>query len=479
MFQHRVYFNDLRGDSGLPLAHPFYIISARTFAALLPTDDFAGRVNLFSALCGALTIAFTFRLLLNHTRSLTAASIGVVALAVSHTFWMHSVIAEVYNLYALGLVVELWCVERFLATRRSKWFVLALFVNGLNISNHLMALLHAPAYVFLALQAIRSRHLRIERIPIGAAAFLLGTLPYSWLIFEDIFAGGGVLETIKLAIVGPPERANKVLDLNFSILSQSIRTAQYIALNFPTPLIAFAPIGLWSMLRNSKRRVLGLFAAIIFAVDWVFAFRYPVPDQFVFYTPCYVLTAIAIGVGAGKLLARLQTSNQTSTPAGLGIGLFALAALPVAVYAVAPPLMKKLDISIGAKRDIPYRDTIAYFIRPWKCGEDSARRFAKAAFEQAEPDGLLYADTTIKNVLVYLRDVENMHPNVTLTTGHDTTPRPPVIHRTPEAVEPFVAAGKAYICSNAPEYVPDWIRERWTLEPAGIIFKIAPGAPAD
>lgn len=479
MFQHRVYFNDLRGDSGLPLAHPLYVIVARAFAALLPIEDFALRVNLFSALCGALTIAFAFRLLLNCSRSFAAAGIGAVALAVSHTFWTHSVIAEVYNLYALGLVVELWCVERFLATRRSKWFVLALFVNGLNLSNHLMALLHAPAYAILCLHAIRARHLQIARIPIAVAAFLLGTLPYSWLILEDIGAGGGVFETIKLAIVGPPERANKVLDLNFSLLSQSIRTAQYFALNFPTPLIILAPIGLWRLLKNARHNALAVFGAIIFAVDGVFAFRYPVPDQFVFYTPCYVLTAIAIGVGAAYILARLQTKNRTRPPAGACLGLFTLAALPVAVYAVAPPLMKKLDINIGAKRDIHYRDTIAYFIRPWKCGEVSARRFAEAAFEQAKPDGLLYADTTIKNVLVYLRDVENMHTNVTLTTGHDTTPRPPVIHRTPQAVAPFVAAGKAYICSDASDYVPDWIRERWTLEPAGIIFKMTPGATAD
>jgi len=495
MFQHRVYFNDLRGESGLPLAHPLYILLARGLALALPFENFAFRVNLFSALCGACAVAVAMRLLLNLTRSRTSAVVGTIALAVSHTFWTHSVIAEVYNLYALGLLIELYFVERFLDQRQFRWLAFALFANGLSISNHLLALLHTPAYLTLILWSLRSRAIRVHHLAGAAGAFLLGVLPYGVLIAKDIADGGGVFETLKLAAVGPEERANKVLALTFSPARQLVRTAQFFLMNFPTPLLMLGPIGLWQALRHPRTRQMAIFCGIVFAVDFVFAFRYPVPDQFVFFTPCYVLTALGIGLGAEWLMRPLQRrtgtgdavsvpphqKNEMSASRRTGAAIVAasgvmmiLGLLPIAVYAAAPTVFRSYDISIGAKREIPYRDTLAYFIQPWKCGENSARRFAEEALQAAAPDGLLYADTTIKNVLVYVRDIEGHHRGVTLTTGHDTFPRPPVIDRTPEAVEPFVRAGKAFICSDAPDYVPAWIRERWDIEPAGIIFKIVP-----
>lgn len=484
MFQHRVWFTDHLGDSGLPLAHPLYIWLAKAFTLLVPFGDFAWRVNLFSAFVGAASLAVMMRLLMDLTRSVAAAVIGTIALAVSHTFWTHSVIAEVYNLYALGLLLELWFVQRFLVAQRATWLYAAMFVNGLSVANHLLALLHAPAYGVLIIAAFRSRILTLRNVAAAVGSFAVGSLPYTWLIIDDLATGRGAWVVLKESLVGPPDRSQRVLATTFSFARQVLRSAQYFAMNFPTPLLVLAPVGLWMLWRRRRDRTFGVFVFLVFVVDFVFAFRYPVPDQFVFFTPCYVITALAVAVGSLALAeggksnreGRAESSallNVSFKPA-IRFTLTVFALMPIVVYWLAPAILERLKFDIGAKRDIPYRDTLRYFIQPWKNGETSATRFAEAALASAQPNGLLYADTTIKNVLVYYRDIVGRYPGVTLTTGHDTIPRPPVIDRTPEAIEPFVLAGKAFVCSDLPDYVPLWMRERFELIPHGIIYQIVP-----
>ena len=58
IFQLRVYYGDLRGTLGLPLAHPLYIMLAKVFS-LLPFGEYAYRVNLFSGVCGAAPLGFS------------------------------------------------------------------------------------------------------------------------------------------------------------------------------------------------------------------------------------------------------------------------------------------------------------------------------------------------------------------------------------------------------------------------------------
>ena len=465
MFQFRIWHGDLLGDLGLALAHPLYILLARAFVLLPIGHDFAFRVNLFSAVSAAACLPLALDLLLSLTRSRLAAVCGTILLAVSHTFWTHAVIAEVYDLYALGLLAELWLCQRFFARRELRWLLLALLVNGLNLSNHLLAILHLPAYVGLIVWALRAKRLRGRHLPLLALAFIIGALPYLWLIVREIIGGRSFLQTFWYALVGPPDRSAKVVAVAFPFLHQCVRSVEYFALNFPTPLAVLAPIGVWTAWKSPRMRWLVYVAGAVFILDFVFAFRYMVADQFVFFTPCYVILALCIAMA----IPRWVGSSQWRAVACL-----VLAALPVVVYEVAPPLLKRWHVSIGFKREIPGRDSYSYFLRPRKNGCTSAARFARAALDQAAPDGLLLADVTIKNVLVYVRDVQGVDRSVTLNYGHDTTPALPVISPTLEAVRPFADDGKAYICSNVPTYVPRWIPQTYNLEPAGLIYRLRP-----
>ncbi|MFQ5501602.1 MAG: protein O-mannosyl-transferase family [Phycisphaerae bacterium] len=469
MFQFRVWHCDLRGELGLPLAHPLYILLAKAFACL-PLGNFAYRVNLFSAVCGAATLGLAMHLLLILSRSRVGATIGTISLAVGHTFWTHAVIAEVYELYTVGLLVELTLLERFFTRRRVHWLALALLANGLNLSNHHFALLHLPAYVGVFVWAIRVGVCGFGILPVAGAAWLLGTVPYSGLVVQDILGGQPILESLKLALVGPAERARAITNFSFPIGHQCLRAVQYFAMNFPTPLALLAPLGLWWTWKDARLRWFAAVGGCLFGINFVFAFRYLVPDQFVFFMPCYVLFSLFIGLAVPCVIGR-ATSRTV-------VGII-LALLPIAVYEIAPAALTRFDISIGVKRHIPFRDTHAYFIRPRKNGETSASQFARAAFEQAGPDGLLIAGSTIHNMLVYVRDVEGLGRGVTLTSGPDTTPVAPVIELSPETLAPFVERGAAYVCSSASGYVPRWIMDAYDLEPAGIIFRLRRKARRD
>jgi hypothetical protein len=278
----------------------------------------------------------------------------------------------------------------------------------------------------------------------------------------EIARGHPVGQVLKESLVGPPNRAEAVLAHSFSFTQMLIRAVEYFVLNFPTPLAILAPVGLWMACKRAELRGLVLFAFGVFIVGFVFAFRYLVPDQFVFYYPCYVLFALfaALGIAA---VARTRPAQWTCV---------ALAVLPALVYEVAPSLARQRGISLGLKREIPYRDSFAYFLRPRKNGDIGAERFARAALQTASPDGLLIGDSTVQNAVAYVRDVQGVHPDVTLSFESDVASAPPTIGVTPENIRPFVARGHAYAYTNAAGYLPKWLSASYDLVPVGVAYRI-------
>ena len=462
MFQFRVWHGDVAGIQGLPLAHPLYILLARAFC-WLPLGPFAFRVNLFSGVCAAVALGILADLLYSLTRSKWSAVCGAVLLGVSHTFWMHAVIAEVYSLYALALLGELWLVERFCLTRRRVWLFAALFLNGLNLSNHLLAILHWPAYVGIIIWAVRARALTLRWLPLLPLIVLFGGLQYLALVAAKILAGRPIGSTLTEALVGPPERAEVVLTHSFSLAEQLVKAVQYFTLNFPTPLVILAPIGFWAACRHAALRRMALFAGGIFLVGFVFAFRYRVPDQFVFYFPCYVTFALFAALAIPSV-ARSRS---------LQVMCLIFALLPAGVYEIAPKLARDRGLALGQNRHLPYRDPYSFFLRPRKNGDGGAERFAREALATAAPKGLLIGDATILNAIIYVRDVLGVCHGVAVGATADVRPAAPVVRRLrPETIGPFVWQGTAFSCTDAPAYLPPWFGQVYDLSPVGVVYRI-------
>jgi hypothetical protein len=268
---------------------------------------------------------------------------------------------------------------------------------------------------------------------------------------------------LKEALVGPPERAEVVLTHSFSLGHQLLRAAQYFTLNFPTPLALLAPLGLWAAFRRAEFRAIGMFAGGIFVVGFVFAFRYLVPDQFVFYFPCYMTLAFFAALG----MATVVRSRAAA------VACMVLALLPAGIYEIAPGVAKDRGLSLGLKRQIPYRDSYSYFLRPRKNGEHGAERFAREALATATPNGVLIGDATILNAIIYVRDVQGVCSGVAISATADVRPAAPQLRRLqPETIGPFVSRGMAYSCTNVAEYLPRWLMEVYDLSPVGVVYRI-------
>ena len=422
MFQVRVWQSDQLGQLGLALSHPLYIVLCRAFAQVIP-GDFAWRVNLFSAVCSAGAIGFLFAAIRRLSRSNWTALLTVALLALSHTFWTHAVIAEVYGLYALLLALEMYLFVRYCQAknRRPAWWLLALMIiNGLSVSNHLLALLHLPAYGIYTLLEIRAKRLPFRFLFLMALTWIIGAGLYEAMIVAQITSGAGLADTIRSALFGlrwQDHAAGRMPDL-----AAWAKCLGFFLLNFPTPLLLLGPVGLYLGLRNSHAHAPVVVWLGTCAVAFVFALRYQVPDQYVFFYPCYVFTAVFIGIGAGRI------ANTRSSAASLIAKIFILllALLPALVYEVAPSAIQKIprlvsitDKALRIERAIPGRDPYTYFLRPRKNGDNSARDFSLGALQLAQPEGLIVADNTTANPIIYLQQVQSQYTGVYLNKGAD------------------------------------------------------------
>jgi hypothetical protein len=463
IFADRVHRGDLHSPLGLALAHPFYILAARVWTHML-TGDYAWRVNLFSALCSAFTIVFAYILFVRLTGRRFAALAGVLVMGLAHTFWMHAVVAECYALYGLALSIELLLLERFARThRRGALFALAL-VNGLNLSNHLLALLHLPAYGILLLIALRRRRVRIPHILATGVFWLAGAGLYLGMIAGEIAERGEPATVIREALTGRAYAGRMGATESIDWPHQFKRTALAFGLNFPTPVILLAIPGAWMLVRRTDTRAVGVFALLLALINTAFGLTYRVPDQYVFFYPTYMLLALSCAAGVA---AFASTRRRRAV-------VVSLALLPTAVYEIAPPMLQERRIGLADVRDLPGREKYRYFLRPRRRAEHSAHNFAISAYNIVGPGDWLIAESTVQAVLVYVRNVDGVGRDVVLNTSSDLIVPPPAAPLTRANLDRYAAAGRAYVCDIHAPYLAEWIRTGYNFEQAGDIFRIVP-----
>jgi hypothetical protein len=146
----------------LGLAHspgyPLYTGLGFLFSRLLPLGDVAYRINLMSAVMGALAAAGIYWILVRILPESippfwrrAAAALPALLLAFSKTFWAQSLIAEVYAPNAAGIAFTLLALLRWERTRRRLDFFLFALVFGLSLGLHISDLGFAPAFILFIL----------------------------------------------------------------------------------------------------------------------------------------------------------------------------------------------------------------------------------------------------------------------------------------------------------------------------------------
>jgi len=459
-FQYEVARLNFCQPGQVVVVHPWFLIAARVL--WWPTLwNYAYAANLCSAIGTAIAAANAVLLIWLMTRAVWPVVVGGISFALGHAVWSHATSAEVYGWAAAFLSAECLCFWAWRTQGRARWLVLLFFLNGVAISNHLMAAISLAFFGGWALVAAIRGRLSWWILPVCAAAWLLGGTPYGMVVGLEYARTRDVWATVRSATVGT--WGSKVA--NLSNLAHLFKMSfLYMGLNYPTPSAFAGIVGVFALVR--RRQAFAWAILLLGGIYLFWAARYNVADQYTFFIPFYVFGSVFIGVGASWILARFGRRYRWL--------LLALAVLPVGVYAVLPEVARRSGLTFF-QRMIPYRDPYTHFLRPWKMGDYGPRRFAEEVFQALPPDAIILADSTSSRPLKCLRDIEGRRQDVLIAA--DDMVGDAVAIRLWGAGEnplssPLTFGRRVFVVTPHRDYAPKWVLEWPWVEPFGLIYEV-------
>lgn len=302
-----------------PTGYPLYTLVGGAWSHLLPCGNWAWRVNLFSALAAATTIALIFVLARRLTQDedgrgdLWAGLAAAAAFGLGPVWWQQATVAEVYalhNLFVAAILVVAVGIPRTHGPAFDRRIFLLLALIGLGLAHHRTVVLLLP----------------------GLALYLLWTVPALlrprrvWLVWL-----GALAAPLLLYLYIPLRAAQGVADLNGSYantwggfwdhvlarqytsfftaneLSRSYAAASWLQLwRAQTGWIGIVLSGLGlGMLADRRLRPAWVLILLVLAANLVFALSYRVGDPEVFLLPGLLCAAVL--AGGGLAFVRRQT----------------------------------------------------------------------------------------------------------------------------------------------------------------------------
>jgi hypothetical protein len=317
----------------LGLAHspgyPLFTWLGFLFSRLLPLGDVAHRINLMSAVMGALAAGGLYWILIRllpesipPALRRSAAALSVLLLAFSKTFWAQSLIAEVYAPNAAGIVLTLLALLRWERTRRPRDFFLFALAFGLSLGLHLSDLGFAPAFILFILLSLfepapppaektqpsngatfRTRFRSLVAVACtGLLGFALGAAQFLWLPLQSATLNDRAMlrsaPTTLAGIYNYTLGAFPNFKFAFALTALPDRLVIYLDLlnqQFGLPGIGLGILGLFSLLARRTRHFFLLVGMYLVQI-WFFI-QYSAFDLDVFFIPAHLLWAVFIGFG--------------------------------------------------------------------------------------------------------------------------------------------------------------------------------------
>ncbi len=460
VYQYRIWHNDIEGKLGLALSHPLYHIIG-IGVKYIPVGEFAYRINLISAIAAAFTIANLFLLLRLWLKKNLPAIIAAITLALSHTFWRHAVIAEDYTLYTALLLAELLMLLQYVKTKRVVLLYLLGLFNGLAIATHMWAAIGFVCYLAFLAALLVQKQIRLRHLGVIAGLWVIGAAPYEYLIIKNIVQTGDFTATLASALFGNRWQSSVLnIGLSAKLIKENLILMAY---NFPTPNVIFFFAGLYGLKKVSPGRGFKNILLALLVLFFIFAFRYTVPDRYAFFIPFYCLAAILIGVGFNLLIS---LPNQQIA----AYLVFILALLPIPTYIIAPVIAEKMQFGLATKRKIAYRNEYIWFLRPWRTGSCSPERFANEVFSAVDDNAVIWADTTTVPPLLYFQEVRGRRGDIKIISGLISSEGSPEFNE--RTIEKLLGERAVYVVSPIDGYCPDFLIERYSFVPSGIIWRV-------
>jgi hypothetical protein len=397
--------------------HPFYIVLGHVLVEVFPSVNPLWLVNLISAIFGAASVALLFLISYEFTSSLLASSYASLSLAVSHTFWWHSSTPEVYTLFTFLLLVSFYFFDRFERTGRYSLLGASAFFWGLAASTHILAFLVIPALglYFILSGTHPSFHISsVRKLAVPAFGYLAGFSLY--LIQFLRMSANFPLDEIMGPVVGSTF-LSQLGTLSPLLLGQSLLSYLFFL------TVQFGPVGIvlgilgfrkaFNGTDSSLRKIVPFF--IVFALFGIF---YRVTDQFTFFLPSYLFSAMSMGIGAIQASGLIPAERRFLLP----IVLACLVLGTPFFYQELPVLAAKNGLDDASIRipkiGVGVRDGLGYYMNPNKRGDHAAYDFGSQTILHLAPEALVlaewYTDTDEYFILRYFTKVRSLRPDVTV-----------------------------------------------------------------
>lgn len=271
--------------------------------------------NATSALYGAMGVGAAAALVLRLGGGRIGACVGAGSLAVAHTWWSASEVAEVYTLHG---VIFLGLLILGLGTSRRSMLALGLLA-GLSLNHHRMILpASAIAVVFACRRQPAHRGALLTGLGIGSVPWLAlcAAFPPSSLTPPE-GVDRGVL-WLQRALFGGSRSAGEFLPFGTGLPQAWARMLRFVVLNFPGPALLLAlPGARW--LAQRDRGAAWMLAALVAGGLAVATSMRWAGDAQVYLLTIHPVLAVLAGLGMGALWSRRRTlAASTGALAVLG-----------------------------------------------------------------------------------------------------------------------------------------------------------------
>lgn len=413
-------------------AHLGALVWAWPFS-FLPLEPFALRITLASVAASSLTVGLLHSTLLRTVRHPWSARTGTAVFAVSHTFWFISTMAESYAAAVLAIMLA----ARLLVIGRKT--LTAGIIAGAGSLASTLVIFGLPAALFWLWQCER----RIApALKLFTGVIIGAGIPVLLLtVFPGVESGPAARRWMQVL--------QRYTDPSFPAKNLPLLAAFFLY-NFAGPSTFLAASGFRSLDRQTKASVI-----IFIMAHFAFALFYLSQRAYLIPLPVYLAASVLAAFGADQWLR--EKSRKTAIAIFSGCIL-----VPVTVYAAAPLVLRNIPLP-RVIRDAPFRDERNFYFRPWKSGEDSARRYIRILDRKLPENSAVFGDFTILMPLLYANRAENWKSGILWeSVGHSGPDR--VLER----VSSHLAAGRrVFLLDDEPFYYPEKIRARWEIVSTG------------
>ena len=438
--------------------YPTFMLIGHAFS-WLPIGTVAYRLNLMDAVLGALAVALLYLVSARITHNRVASVLAALTLAFSYTFWDQTTEADVFTLHACFILAIVLLFVRWRQEGRERDLYLAWLIAGISLGNHALMALMLPAFAALMVMERGWRYWWPKRAWLCAGALATGAMVYLYIPLR--------------AIANPPPAANVPHTLrqfwelasapgyhkymfNLSAAQVALRAAglaRQIVRELGPLGAAAAALGIGVLARGDRKLAAALI--LMMGADILYALNYDIFDIYAYFVPTYLILAIFLAVGITRLLAwgergiawlQRGVEDVLTHPRRIAMVAIVLTYLPVWVFAAN---LKPVDAS----------------------QDYAAEDFARNAFDVVEPGSVVIGDWWSIAPLGYLKYVEGLRPDVTLSAALSSS--------NPEGTQHALSKHflGAYPAAYIVEYQTSWKRgilERYPHQAVGDLVRLYP-----